>query len=77
MRWQAKPEIDPAEWHRWWAWRPVIVDGQWVWGERIERRSLLALQCREPHSHDAKFVYTHGFRDWEYRHVQPSPTQQG
>jgi hypothetical protein len=40
MRW-ATDTFDPFEWHSWFAWRPVQVDEQWVWLERIERRMQL------------------------------------
>lgn len=26
------------EWHRWFAWHPVVIDGSVVWLERIERQ---------------------------------------
>ena len=37
MKWHFQ---DKACWHRWFAWRPVILDetSQWVWLEWIERR---------------------------------------
>ena len=35
MRWTAK---NPEDWHGWFAWYPVVVSGQWVWLERLERR---------------------------------------
>ena len=34
MRW---PYTDPEETHRWFAWHPVVIDGQWVWLETVER----------------------------------------
>lgn len=37
MRWQPK---DPLRWHRWFAWRPVRMDGGYVivWLEMVERK---------------------------------------
>jgi hypothetical protein len=39
------PPADPlvrihrlTRWHRWFAWRPVQVDGRWVWLRRVRRR---------------------------------------
>jgi hypothetical protein len=33
-----------TEWHRWFAWHPVKVDGElWVWGETILRRGIPGL----------------------------------
>jgi hypothetical protein len=29
---------DRTKWHRWFAWYPVVVAGQWVWLETVERR---------------------------------------
>lgn len=41
MRKKLKKQLNPKtrDWHRWFAWHPVIV-GQWhlVWLEHIERR---------------------------------------
>ena len=34
MRWDTKSR---AGWHRWFAWHPVVIDGQWVWLETVER----------------------------------------
>lgn len=28
------------EWHTWFAWRPVVVDGKRVWLRRVERVSV-------------------------------------
>lgn len=38
MRWRAKVEVDPKEWHRWFAWKRVEIDGEIVWWEWVERR---------------------------------------
>lgn len=27
-----------TEWTRWFAWYPVVIDGQWAWLRWIERR---------------------------------------
>jgi hypothetical protein len=35
VRWRAK---NRANWHRWFAWYPVSIDGQLVWLEIVERR---------------------------------------
>ena len=28
------------KWNQWFAWRPVFVDGEWVWWETIERKMV-------------------------------------
>jgi hypothetical protein len=27
-----------GQWHTWYAWHPVLIDGRWVWLEHVERR---------------------------------------
>lgn len=39
------PERDLREWHRWFAWRPVLVDRTWVWLETVERRLFYSYAC--------------------------------
>lgn len=34
MRWRHQ---EPERWHRWFAWYPVVIDGEWVWLESVER----------------------------------------
>lgn len=31
------------KWHRWWAWRPVVVDQHIVWLEVVERQRVVWL----------------------------------
>jgi hypothetical protein len=38
MRWRAHEFRDNEDWHKWFAWRPVVVDGRWVWLETVERK---------------------------------------
>lgn len=41
MRWLVEIPAQPVqpEWRRWWAWRPVVIDGDtMVWLEWVERR---------------------------------------
>ena len=65
MKWQYTPPQDAAEWHVWFAWRPVHTANRWVWLECVERRSHLAVRMRgDP---GLAWVYAHGFREWEYR----------
>ncbi len=51
------------EWHRWFAWRPVVANGVLVWLEFVER----------------KFEWEHlsmedgSGKRWSYRTVQPQP----
>lgn len=59
MRWTAST-FDPFKWHTWFAWCPVIVNGQSVWLERIERK------------HVAGWNVPCG--DWEYRLPSTGPT---
>lgn len=33
-----RPAAQAGEWHRWFAWHPVIAGGCWVWLETIYRR---------------------------------------
>ena len=40
MRWRYQPA---TEWHRWFAWYPVVIEGQWVWLETVERRLVESL----------------------------------
>lgn len=35
MRWKIRSY---QEWNPWFAWRPIKVNDEWVWGERILRR---------------------------------------
>ena len=35
MKW---PKRDVSKWHLWFAWYPVVIGGQYVWMETIERR---------------------------------------
>jgi hypothetical protein len=44
-----------AEWHRWFAWYPVEVDGKWVWLETLCRRGTFRVWW------DADWY------EWEYR----------
>jgi len=37
MRWIPR-FITARSWRSWYAWRPVYIDGEMVWLERIERR---------------------------------------
>lgn len=53
MKWMAQPSPLDGNWHRWFAWRPVLVNGFWVWLERIERRA----------------DWCDWFFDWEYREI--------
>jgi hypothetical protein len=32
--------IARMEWHDWFAWRPVLIEGQTVWLETVQRRML-------------------------------------
>jgi len=42
MRWKVRSQhqkkFGDIDWHPWFAWHPIVIAGQWVWGERIERR---------------------------------------
>lgn len=38
MRWNIRKEQDYLEWHQWFAWHPVRINGQWVWLETVERK---------------------------------------
>jgi hypothetical protein len=39
MKWRASSDSMVREWHRWFAWYPVRVDGSMVWFEFVERQS--------------------------------------
>lgn len=54
MRWKHKT-FDQYEWHQWFAWYPVVVECEWVWLERVERRA-------------SRRAYP-GEIDYEYKHV--------
>lgn len=30
--------MDILNWHRWFAWRPVLVENYWVWWEPVWRK---------------------------------------
>jgi hypothetical protein len=62
MRW---PAFDPKEWHRWFAWHPVEVDGMQVWWERIERRWDVEAGCSADFS-----GYSFPTGAWIYRQMQ-------
>ena len=41
MRWKLKPSPprpNLREWHSWFAWFPVEINGEAVWWERVERK---------------------------------------
>jgi len=43
MRWKARKRKDFSEWNKWFAWRPVRIDGTdtIVWLEYVERKGSL------------------------------------
>jgi hypothetical protein len=52
-------------WHRWFAWRPVILPGlQWRWLVVVERR-----QVERPYEHgyDDPFPHEDTVLAWQYR----------
>lgn len=51
-----------AQWREWYAWRPVYVEGAWVWLETIERRWIWSQDGYGP-----------DFRLKEYRIPKDSP----
>jgi hypothetical protein len=53
MRWKPK---DHKQWHRWLAWYPVMIDGEYVWLELVQRRLIGCYPCGMDYS-----------CDWEYR----------
>ena len=49
----------PSPWAKWFAWRPVKVDGDWVWWDEVYRR------CRYKwHGFDRLTI-------WEYTFIRP------
>lgn len=52
-------EGKPSPWVEWFAWRPVRVDGDWVWWDYIYRR------CRY------KWQGFDRFTIWEYTFIRP------
>lgn len=42
MRWSTKEPVNTSDWHEWYAWHPVQINGtsDWVWFERVERREI-------------------------------------
>lgn len=53
MRWGIKKKQDMHAWHGWFAWKPVTVDDERIWLEKIFRRT------------DGYLTAT-GKPDWEY-----------
>lgn len=43
MRFPPRPRRDLSQWHPWFAWHPVRVDGAWTWLETVER---LVTECQ-------------------------------
>jgi hypothetical protein len=46
MRWpthreKLKSKLKIPDWHRWYAWHPVVCEGMWVWLETIYRKGEL------------------------------------
>lgn len=63
MRFQAR---DKEQWHDWFAWWPVLVGGELVWWERVQRRwnSGTNLVCIDPYD-PGEYAGA-----WEYRNVR-------
>lgn len=61
MRWLAHND---KEWHRWFAWYPVEVDGRWVWMEHVERCWDDEIGCSMDFS-----GYSFPDGGWTYRNV--------
>ena len=38
MKWKYHPKNNIYEWHKWYAWHPIVVDNKWVWLEYVMRR---------------------------------------
>jgi len=53
-----------GDWHRWFAWRPVDVDGSWVWLEFVERKRCY--EDRPPYD----------FSWWAYRNCPAGGTNE-
>jgi len=51
-----------AVWHRWFAWKPVLLDGggPWVWLEAVERR------VRVENNYGGTVVHRH-YRDLQHK----------
>lgn len=52
MRWKHKT-FDRSEWHKWFAWYPVVIDGENVWLETVERRACFS----QPYPDDTIYEY--------------------
>lgn len=37
MRWKDRDDYR-GNWHKWFAWTPVFLDGEWVWLEMVMRK---------------------------------------
>jgi|SaaInlV_100m_DNA_5_1039725.scaffolds.fasta_scaffold02844_9 hypothetical protein len=55
--------IDKNQWHKWFAWRTVVIDGWLVKHETVERRRV---------SYDAYSASFGGYvaYGWEYREIK-------
>jgi hypothetical protein len=65
MRWTTRPLLWKCEWHLWFAWHPILLDGgshepgRWLWLEKVWRRK--------------QYSYAGGWYDYvEVAHVGPS-----
>lgn len=47
MRWKEKKYSD---WHSYFAWKPVLINGEWVWFERVLRRGVPQLTAKARNS---------------------------
>jgi hypothetical protein len=59
MRWASRADRKAKalqRWHRWFAWLPTYIDGQYVWLERVYRKGTLR------RSYDGGTYFT-----WEYK----------
>lgn len=44
MRWKSRWD-QQYKWHRYFAWFPVLIDGEYIWLEWVERKRVSELGC--------------------------------
>jgi len=53
-----KDDGQKYHWHKWFAWYPILINGNFIWLKFVERRITLYVQNIDPSS---------CFEGWEYR----------
>jgi hypothetical protein len=57
MQWQKKSRPHKTQWHQWFAWHPVTIDGTTYWLEHVYRRGRIEL------------AWNHAGIQWEWEYA--------